>query len=188
MATIHIVDDDRSYAYALANAIEYYAFRAVVYLHPSQVAGIVVGDADCFLIDVYFPDGNGVDLLQSLRHYKVPIVLMSNAATVPLSVQAMKFGADDFIEKRDGVGAVVDSLLTVLASGQVRVTTPDSRCLDCLTTQEKVVLIELQKGDSSKVIAKNLCLSPRTIEGHRSSILRKLGVKTVVELICRSKF
>jgi FixJ family two-component response regulator len=154
---------------------------------PEQVAEIEVGSQDCFLLDVYFPKGSGIDLLKQLRKNKVPIVLMSNAASVPLSVQAMKFGADDFVEKAAGISVIVDSILTVLATQSLRTPMTSDIDINVLTAQEKVVFVELQNGCSSKEIALALGLSVRTIDGHRSNILRKLGVSTVVELISRCR-
>lgn len=185
MVKVHIIDDDVCYAKALANALEIFSFSSVIYASPDVFDIGYLWEDDCLLVDVYFPRGNGLDLMELLRGRSVPVVFMSNAASVPVSVNAMKMGAGDFIEKSSGISVIVDALLMVLAKSSLKAPVIPVVDLSILTSQEKLVFVELQKGFSSKKIAGILGVGVRTIEAHRSNILRKLGVKNVVEMISR---
>jgi two-component system response regulator FixJ len=144
----------------------------------------------CLVVDVRMPGMSGLELQERLRDRGVglPIILISAHGDVPMAVRAMKAGAIDFLEK-----PVNEQVLLDRVQGCLRVahrTYDDAELvaatrarLEALTPREREVLDRLVKGESSKIIAAELDISPRTVDVHRAHIMDKLGVRSIAELV-----
>ncbi len=144
----------------------------------------------CLVLDVRMPGSSGLDLQQQLaaNGNGKPIIFLTGHGDIPMSVQAMKAGAIDFLTKpvRD------QSLLDAVAQGIERdiAQRADARLVKAhvdrhatLTPRERQVLRLVAQGRLNKQIAYDLGITEVTVKLHRSSVMRKMQVSTVGELI-----
>jgi len=144
----------------------------------------------CLVLDVKMPGLSGLDLQKELksRNYDLPIIFITGHGDIPMSVQAMKKGAVDFLPKPfdDGelLGAVNEAFLK---DSQARADLDEQKHimqrLDSLTTREHEVLSYLITGMLNKQIAYELNISERTVKAHRKHVLDKMGVDSIAELV-----
>ena len=143
----------------------------------------------CLLIDAYLPGMDGLELLQRLHDagHRLPAIIITGNADVPMAVQAMKCGASDFIEKPVGAAELLASVERALE--QSRDATKLSAWREtaanqiaALTPRERQVMELVLAGQPSKIIAADLCISQRTVENHRASIMKKTGSKSLPAL------
>jgi two-component system response regulator FixJ len=141
-------------------------------------------NCDLLITDVKMPDMDGIELLKKVRRIVpgLPILVITGYADIPLAVRAIKAGAVDFVEKplhRKSFLAVVQATLKQNDSA-------DSIVGKLLSPKEKVILNMLLQGKCNKEIAFILSRSVRTIEDHRSHIMRKFNVDNIVDLTKRA--
>jgi two-component system response regulator FixJ len=131
---------------------------------------------------------DGLQLLQALsaRGPLPAVIVITGHGEVPLAVQAMKLGAHDFIEKPFDSHALLTSIRAALAAGArpAATTSPEFlRRLELLTPREREVLEQLVIGRSNKMIARELSISPRTVEIHRARVMEKIGAESLSQLV-----
>jgi two-component system response regulator FixJ len=185
---VHLIDDDEDVRRALSFLLGTAGLAVKVY----ESASIFLEKCDdfqsgCIVSDVRMPGIDGLELLRQLRNRRarMPVVIMTGHADVPLAVSVMKAGAVDFIEKPFGddvllaaIGAAVDrEQKTGRPGAEVQVR------LAALTAREKEVLDGLLAGHPNKTIAYDLELSPRTVEVHRANVMMKMGATSLSELV-----
>lgn len=145
------------------------------------------------LLDLCLPDMSGLEILATVRARTptLPVVVVSSFGDVSTAVQAMKQGAVDFIEKPvDEIEliAVLRLAIQQANAGGTQADGDDNR-LASLSPRERQILDQLARGLSSKEIARELGISPATVDVHRNRILGKLNVRTTpqaVSLLARS--
>lgn len=137
----------------------------------------------CLLLEIRMKGMNGLDLQRQLlqRGIRIPVIVISAVAEVPKVVSAMRAGAVDFLEKPIREEALLRAVREGLARDQER--RADEAKLAALTHRERQILELLVAGENYKEIASRLDLSPKTVEGHRVNLLRKLGLRSVVEAV-----
>ncbi len=144
----------------------------------------------CVLLDIRMPGMSGMELLENLRANGVtlPIIIITGHGDVPLAVRALKLGAFDFVQKPFHADDLLDRVHAALQQVQER-RQSDRRLdrlrshFDALTGREREIMELVVAGDPSKVIGTKLGISSRTVDIHRSNIMRKLNVRTVAELV-----
>ncbi len=144
----------------------------------------------CFVLDVRMPGSSGLDLQQHLaaNGNAMPIVFLTGHGDIPMSVQAMKAGAVDFLTKPfrdqsllDAVSAGIERDVSQRADARVVRELSDRHAT--LTARERQVLREVARGRLNKQIAYDLGISEVTVKLHRSSVMRKMEARTIGELI-----
>jgi len=137
----------------------------------------------CLLLEIRMRGMNGVDLQRQLlqRGIRIPVIVISAVAEVPKVVSAIRAGAVDFLEKPIREEALLRAVREGLARDQER--RADEAKLAALTHRERQILELLVAGENYKEIASRLEVSPKTVEGHRVNLLRKLGLRSVVEAV-----
>jgi FixJ family two-component response regulator len=148
------------------------------------------GAACCFVLDVRLPGVSGLEFQDQLDRHgdHAPIVFMTGYGDIPMSVRAMKGGAVDFLAKpfrdQDMLDAVTAALEKDRLRGREALATAE-----ILTRRERLTARELQvmdgvvKGQLNKQIAADLDLSEVTVKIHRGHMMRKMGARSVVELV-----
>jgi len=143
----------------------------------------------CLILDLQMPDMNGLALQQKLieRSITLPIIFLSGHGTIPAAVQALRDGAVDFIEKpvrREHLLNCVQKALQIDAQVYLRTEYKSAieQRISRLTEREQEIMDLIVDGKANKVIAVELSISERTVELHRSRILRKMEVRNAVEL------
>lgn len=187
-ALVHLIDDDEAVRRALAFllgtaglAVKVYE-SAILFLEKFDS-----GETGCIVTDVRMPGMDGIQLLRRLNELKIklPVIVLTGHADVPLAVEAMKFGAVDFIEKPFSDDVLLEAIRSALArnsqsagdAGQIRAR------IATLTPREKEVLDGLLAGHPNKTIAFDLGLSPRTVEAHRANVMTKMRASSLSELV-----
>jgi two-component system response regulator FixJ len=191
---IFIVDDDYDMREALAAIFRYEGYRTAAFTDGRSFVRLARDQTPaCVLLDLCMPGMSGLDVLKELdaRNYPAPILIISAQEDVLNVVQAMRNGAFDYLEKRldaeSVVGRVVDA---IEAWKQLRERDDSSPALSPairgyyqLTRREREVLAQIAAASSNKETARNLGISPRTVEIHRGRIMHKLGAKNSVDLM-----
>ena len=146
----------------------------------------------CVVSDVRMPDMSGLELLEELkrRKYDVPVIFITGHADVPLAVEAMRRGALNFIEKPFAPEVLTEAIRSATTETRPR-ENPDTAAvpggpnpkLTKLTRRERQVLELVVAGKFNKIIADVLGISTKTVELHRASLMSKLEVHTLPDLV-----
>jgi len=188
--TIYVVDDDDGVRGALAALLTHKGLRVAAYASGKDfLAAYHTERPGCLLLDLRIPDMDGLAIQQELASHDVrlPIVFMSAHGTVRDSVQAMKGGAVDFLEKPFSREALLTAIQQALAVDQ-RMRVRREQHADVatryhrLSDRERDILKLIVGGKSGKDIAKILGISPRTVDHHRFSLMAKMQASSLAEL------
>lgn len=192
--TVFVVDDDADIRTSLVRGLSKRGYN--VEAHDSAKAFLEVYHAQrlgCLVLDYGIADMNGLELQRHLnaRNLPIPIIFITGHGGVRESVQAIKGGAIDFLEKPFRQADLIERIETAFEMARVRETldvrSQEQRArFGRLTARELEIvnrIIAAPSASSSKEIAAHLGISPRTVDHHRARILEKLGVKSLAELI-----
>ena len=186
-----VVDDDHDVRTALAELLESVGIDAATFGSTRDWLGSgVVDRAGCLILDVRMPGSSGLDLQHHLARSgdSKPIIFLTGHGDIPMTVQAMKAGAVDFLTKPvrdqtllDAVAAGIERDLAQRANAHAVRRHLD--LLAALTPRERQVLAEVARGRLNKQIAFDLGISQITVKLHRSNMMRKMRASSVGELI-----
>jgi two-component system response regulator FixJ len=188
---VHLIDDDEGVRRALAFLLGTAGLAVKVYESASAFLERCEDfQSGCVVSDVRMPGIDGVELLRHLqeKRARMPVVIMTGHADVPLAVAAMKAGAIDFIEKPFADDVLLASIQAAfkregaMARPAGDIAQIQGR-LSSLTPREKEVLDGLLAGYPNKTIAYDLGLSPRTVEVHRANVMTKMCASSLPELV-----
>ncbi|MGF1529165.1 MAG: response regulator transcription factor [Candidatus Competibacterales bacterium] len=192
-AHIAVVDDDRPLGEALQLLLEAADYRVDVYeTAHAFLEGLDGTRPSCVLLDLYLPDMNGLDVLGLLQQLPdgppPPVIIITGQGDVPVAVQAMREGALDFVQKPIDAEPLLASVNAAVARDAEKLEVHDRRQeseqrLATLTPRENQVMEGLLLGKTNKIIARDLDISPRTVEIHRARLMEKLQVRSLAELV-----
>lgn len=189
--TVFVVDDDASSRQSIAAML-----RSVGYPVELFDSGAALLDrarsglSGCIVLDVRMPGVSGLEVQKRLSGLEIhtPVIVVSGFADIAMAIQAMKSNAFEFLTKPfrdqdlfDAVGAAMELDLSRAMENQER--RHADRLIRNLTAREHEVFVRLCHGQVGKQIAHELGMSEATVKVHRRSILHKLGVKHLGELI-----
>tara|TARA_R110000782_G_scaffold37169_3_gene87484 strand:- start:419 stop:1042 length:624 start_codon:yes stop_codon:yes gene_type:complete len=144
----------------------------------------------CLVLDIRMPRISGLELQAQLieRGSDLPIIFITGHGDIPMAVEAMRLGALDFVRKpfreQDLLDRINEALDVELVRRKRTIERDDLvEKIASLTDREKAVFEGVADGDMNKVIAFDLGISERTVEVHRANAMKKLGVRTLAELI-----
>jgi len=188
---VHVIDDDPAVRDSLAALMAatghgvrtYESAQAFLDRLPTAQAG-------CVITDVQMPGMTGLELLRRMqgRLADYPTIVLTGAADVPLAVEALKAGASDFIEKPFEAEVLVRAVRTALqkladkAQRSGEEATYAQR-MAALSARERDILRGLLAGSSNKTIARELEISPRTVENYRANVMMKMQASSLSELV-----
>ena len=188
---IHVIDDDADVRKAMAFLLSTAGYA--VRVHESATAFLAQLDgvqAGCIVSDVRMPGIDGLELQRRLKAsgVRLPLIIMTGHADVPLAVEAMKAGAVDFIEKPFGDEVMLRAIERALetwrnASSENQESSAILARAATLSEREREVLSGVLAGNANKTIAYDLDISPRTVEVHRANVMSKMGAKSLSELV-----
>ncbi|HPF38055.1 MAG TPA: response regulator [Phycisphaerae bacterium] len=144
----------------------------------------------CVVLEVRLPGMTGLALQKRLNQKEVPIPILfvTGHADVATAVEAIRNGADDFLQKPVEPQRLIDRIHLAFERNQA--TRERAMCreeckrtLAQLTRRENQVLMELVQGRSNRVIAEALGIRERTVEAHRAGIMRKLKAHSIVDVV-----
>jgi len=189
--TVYIVDDDPDMRDSLLWLLKTVGLRAVTFATPSEFARSFSGEGPaCLVLDVRMPGTSGLDLFEDLaaRGLRVPVLFITAYADVQMAVRAMKLGAVEFLEKPFNGHVLLEKIQKALEDDADRIAREaDLQAvrarLETLTDKEREVLGMIRDGRPNKDIAARLDVTPRAVELRRASLMRKLGVGSLTELL-----
>lgn len=189
--TVHVLDDDQAVREALEFLIQTVGLSVKTYPSPTRFfEGFDPEAVGCLIMDIRMPVMSGLQVQTELknRHIDIPIIMMTGHGDVELCRRAFLNGAVEFLLKPIDEQQLIDALQKAVrqhiqSREKLAVTQQARELLDKLSPREKEVLQGMLEGLSSKQVAKELGLSPRTVETHRSHIMEKLEVSSLAQLI-----
>ncbi len=188
---VHVIDDDPAVRDSLAFLLEtanlsprtYDSAVAFLEALPEVTSG-------CVVTDVRMPEMTGIELVRRLKGqgFRLPIVMITGHADVPLAVEAMKAGVADFIEKPFDDEVLLAAIHAALRDGEkdrqgAAEAAEICARMDILSGREREVLGGLVAGHANKVIAFDLGISPRTVEIYRANVMTKMKAASLSELV-----
>ena len=188
---VYVVDDDEGIREGLSLLLETTGQSVKLY---SSAADFLDDYSDkiygCLILDIRMPRMSGLDLQERLNTLgtALPIIFITGHGDIPMAVEAMRKGALDFIRKPFREQDLLDRINQALSIDAGR-SKHDRQCgailskLALLSERERQIFERVAKGQMNKVIAHDLCISERTVEVHRSQVMKKLAVKTLAELV-----
>ena len=188
---VYIVDDDVAVREALRSLIRSAGLRCETFASAREFLAHARADGPaCLVLDVMLPDLSGLELSAELVrvHGEIPTVFMTGHGTIPMSVRAMKAGAIEFLTKPfsgdDLLSAIQQALEKDRTTRAARAADDEVRAqLAKLTARERDVLELVAAGRLNKEIAAKLGIVEQTVKQHRGQIMRKLGARSVADLV-----
>ena len=190
-ATVLLVDDDADVRDALARLLRSAGWKIEQYASADEfLAQPTRHKVGCIVLDVSMPGMSGPELHAWMRDHQVslPVIFLSGNCDVPISVQAMKRGAFDFLEKP----ADADVLLQAVEGAVERHQRESARRADddevaeriaSLSAREREVMEHVVSGRLNKQIAADLGISEKTVKVHRGRAMGKMKVRSVAQLV-----
>ncbi len=189
-ALVHVIDDDEAVRASLAFLLETAGLSCRTW--DSAVAFLGGGDGepgDCIVTDVRMPGMTGLQLVTELsaRGVSTPVIVITGHGDIPMAVEALKRGVADFLEKPFDDEALLAAIQDALKKAPNSSPSPGggvfSAMLSSLSPRETEVLKGVVDGKANKVIARELGISPRTVEVYRANVMTKTGARSLSELV-----
>ena len=188
---VFVVDDTLAVREAITSLLASVGLRVQTFGSARDFLGHPRPDAPaCLVLDVRLPGLSGLDLQRELAHIgsAIPIVFISGHADIPISVQAMKAGATDFLTKPFRDQQLLDAVQAAIdRDREQRVRMAEIAGLrhhyESLTPREREVLTLVVAGLLNKQIALRLGTSEITVKAHRHQVMHKMKANTVVDLV-----
>lgn len=189
--TVFIVDDDEGIREGLSLLLETVGQSCELYSSALEfLESYDPNKSGCLILDIRMPRMTGLDLQEKLKEKKsvLPIIFITGHGDIPMAVEAMRRGAMDFMRKPFREQDLLDRINEALDSdaGKRKALVDRQQLNDkiaSLTERERQVFHRVADGEMNKVIAMDLAISERTVEVHRSQVMKKLKVRTLAQLV-----
>mgnify|MGYP001169113969 FL=1 len=188
---VHIVDDDDGVRRALGRLLKSTGLDVQAHSSGEELlADFAPQIPACAIVDMYLPKMNGFELKRKISALspRLPVIFLTGRGDIGMGVAAMKEGAFDFLTKP----VEPEQFLAVIAAAKEHVAESESCSRDAaryeerlknLTPREAEVMDAVVAGDLNKQIAHDLGLAEKTVKVHRARVMKKMGVRSVAELV-----
>jgi FixJ family two-component response regulator len=188
---VFVIDDDVSMRRALTNLFQSVGLDVVAFgSAPEMLQSKLPDVASCLVLDIRLPGVSGLDFQTELAkaNIHIPIIFMTGHGDIPMTVRAMKGGAVDFLTKpfrdQDMLDAVVTAIERDRNRREVEKAVANAKALfETLTPREREVLALVASGLMNKQVAAELGLAEITVKIHRGHIMKKMGARSLADLI-----
>jgi FixJ family two-component response regulator len=189
--TVFIIDDDQGMREAIRDLVESVGLRAETFATGEEFLNTQrSAEPSCLVLDVRLPHMSGLDFQRRLAdaNVRIPIIFITAHGDIPMSVQALKSGAVEFLTKpfrdQDLLDAVQQALERDGATRKQQTAIKDlEERYHSLTTREREVMIHVVAGMLNKQIAEEIGASEATVKIHRAHVMQKMRVGSIVELV-----
>ena len=188
---VFVVDDDAALRDALKSLLRSVGFRVEVFGSAGEFLQSKLPDApSCLVLDVRLPGLSGLDFQTELTkaNIHIPITFITGHGDIPMTVRAMKAGAVEFLTKPFRDQDLLDAVRLGIEQDRTRRESQDTvsklRALfESLTPREQEIIAYVTAGLMNKQIAGELGVSEITVKVHRGNVMRKMGAKSLAELV-----
>ena len=188
--TVLVIDDDPEFRSSVGRLLRSVALHARLFASvPDFLESERPNGPTCLVLDVRLPGPSGLDFQCELAEadVEIPIIFITGHGDVPMSVQAMKRGAIEFLTKPFRDQDLIDAIQFGLARDRARHENEKALYalrarLESLTLREREIMIHIVHCRLSKQIAADIGISEATVKVHRSNLMRKMNTRSLVEL------
>ncbi|HMQ58359.1 MAG TPA: response regulator transcription factor [Rhizobiaceae bacterium] len=194
--TIVIADDHPFVASGLASALnarDGFSVAGIATNGIEAIAMIKRLSPDCAVLDIHMPGANGIETLAEVRRWSpaTRVVILTGSSNAATFRDLVELGAQGIFLKNENPQDICDGICTVACGGAARSAQVDQALAslgqaETLTARELEVLHGISRGMSNTQLADRLGVSPKTVDSHRTSLMRKLGVHTTATLLVRA--
>jgi FixJ family two-component response regulator len=185
-----VIDDDPALRDSVARLLRSLGLDARLFASISEFLGSDPPDGPtCLVLDVRLPGKSGLDLQRELAtaNRELPIIFITGHGDIPMSVQAMKGGAIEFLTKPFRDQELLDAIQLGLSRDRARRVNEEALAalrdrFGSLSPREREIMVQVARGRLSKQIAGDIGISEATVKVHRSRAMRKMNVRSLPEL------
>ena len=189
--TVFVLDDDQGVRESLKWLVESHDLAVETYSSAQDFfTACTPGRPGCLVLDIRMPDMGGLEVQKSLtdRGFTLPVIVLTGFGDVPTAVRAMKGGAVEFVEKPFNDQALIELIEQCIERDKRMRSELNQKLvirerMELLTRREREVMELVSIGKSNKEIARELEISPKTVEVHRSRVMEKMQAGTLAELV-----
>jgi FixJ family two-component response regulator len=190
-AVVHVVDDDPSLRGALESLFDSVGLETRTYGVARDFLDAGLADEPgCIVIDIRLPDMSGLEFQAQLIQLgvRLPVIMMTGYGDIPMTVRAMKRGAVDFLPKPFRDQDMLDAVMAAIERDRQRRTADEGASrmrqrFETLTPREQQVMMLVTTGKMNKQVAGDLGISEITVKLHRGASMRKMGARTLADLV-----
>jgi len=189
--SVYVVDDDVEVLKGLERLLAASGLSVFVFESPNAfLAHIDRSVRGCLVLDLSMPGLNGLELQRALagRSNELPVIFLTGRGDIRSTVQAMKLGAVDFLTKPVDADELLAAIGRAFEQDRVRRDARETKAavearFAALTPREREVLVLVVAGRLNKQVAAELGMVEKTVKFHRGNIMKKVGVRSVAELV-----
>ena len=188
--SVSIVDDDPEFRDSVARLLRSVGLHTQQFSSVSDFLSADPSDGPtCLVLDIRMPGGSGLELQRDLAAAKrhVPIIFITAHGDIPMSVQAMKGGAIEFLTKPFRDQDLLDAVEAGLARDRAqresdRALSALRERFEALSSREREIMVQVTAGRLNKQIAHDIGISESTVKVHRTHLMRKMKARSLPEL------
>ncbi|MGO2403826.1 MAG: response regulator transcription factor [Vibrio litoralis] len=184
---IYLVDDDESVLDSLAFLLQEFDYQVQCFSDgESFLQQAKLDQAGCVVLDSRMPSMRGQQVHQLLQqqHSPLGVIYLTGHGDIPMAVEALKQGAVDFLQKPVDGKVLVEAINKACDySEQATQAMTIQKAFESLTEREQAILGLVVQGMKNQQIAEELCIAVRTVEVHRSNLMKKFSAKSIAELV-----
>jgi FixJ family two-component response regulator len=192
---VFVIDDDASMRRALTNLFQSMGLGVEVFGSAREMLQSKLPDvASCLVLDVRLPGLSGLDFQTELAkaNIHIPIIFMTGHGDIPMTVKAMKGGAVDFLTKPFRDQDMLDAVVMAIERDRQRresemIVANLKNLFETLTSREREILALVASGLMNKQVAAELGLAEITVKIHRGHIMKKMGAKSLADLVRKAE-